>query len=251
MHNKQRRCSVGRPYSKELFSMADLNQYSGTIKTTRARRAGRFLAKQGTTEFEQHPHNICQGLWGEHVWVWFHLPLDQHQAGFSAALEDLWRASPFCTEIEGAHGGNPQLTFNTHLGAGYHQCKVARRGKTNSTMFDVSVEKGGVRHTNSPSHLSSFDIQLENGFNSCFIGTRNTEHCKQNITCSFDPRSLTCLTCKSEHPVLDAKGGTTHQSPLSCLTSHFRQPWKWGRGEIAYGFYALRMACLANWSVWH
>jgi hypothetical protein len=24
--------------------------------------AGRFLAEQGTTEFEQHPHNICQGL---------------------------------------------------------------------------------------------------------------------------------------------------------------------------------------------
>jgi hypothetical protein len=139
---------------------------------------------------------------------------------------------------------------STHLGAGYHQCKVARRGKTNSIMFDVSVKKGGVRHTNSPSHLSSFDAQPENGFNSCFIGTRNTEHCKQNITCSFDPRSLTCLTCKSEHPVLDAKGGTTHQSPLSCLTSHSRQPWKWGRGEIAYGSYALRMACLVNWSVW-
>jgi len=36
MHNKQRRCSVGRPYSKELFSIADLNQYSGTFKTTKS-----------------------------------------------------------------------------------------------------------------------------------------------------------------------------------------------------------------------
>ncbi len=36
MHNKQRRYSVGRPYSKKLFSIADLNQYSGTIKTTNA-----------------------------------------------------------------------------------------------------------------------------------------------------------------------------------------------------------------------
>jgi hypothetical protein len=106
---------------------------------------------------------------------------------------------------------------STHLGAGYHQCKVARRGKTNSTMFDVSVEKGGVKHTNSPSHLSSFDTQPENGFNSCFIGTRNTEHCKQNITCTFDPRSLTCLTCKTEHPVLESKGG--NNTPVTLVLS--------------------------------
>jgi hypothetical protein len=37
-HNKQRRCSVGRPYSIKLFSIADLNQYSGTVKTTNQMR---------------------------------------------------------------------------------------------------------------------------------------------------------------------------------------------------------------------
>jgi hypothetical protein len=36
-------------------------------------------------------------------------------------------------------------TANTsmHLGAGYHQCKVARRGKVSNSHFDVSVERGG------------------------------------------------------------------------------------------------------------
>jgi hypothetical protein len=32
---------------------------------------------------------------------------------------------------------------NAYLGAGYHQCKNARRGKVSKTHFDVSVERGG------------------------------------------------------------------------------------------------------------
>jgi hypothetical protein len=62
-----------------------------------------------------------------------------------------------------------------------------------------------------------FGTQPENGFHSCFIGTRNTEHCKQNITCTFDPRTLSCLTCKLEHPVLEAKGGSN--TPVTLVLS--------------------------------
>ena len=61
----------------------------------RAWTAGRFLAEQGTTEFEQHPHNICQGLWGERLRVWLHLPLARYLARCRATLEDLWRARTF------------------------------------------------------------------------------------------------------------------------------------------------------------
>jgi hypothetical protein len=106
---------------------------------------------------------------------------------------------------------------NMYLGAGYHQCKVARRGKVSTTHFDVSVERGGDSRNIAPTHLSSFDTQPENGFHSCFIGTRNTDTCKQNITCTFDPRSLTCLTCKFEHPVLETKGGCN--TPVTLVLS--------------------------------
>jgi hypothetical protein len=109
------------------------------------------------------------------------------------------------------------ISTNMHLGAGYHQCKVARRGKISSSHFDVSVERGGDPTIFAPSHLSSFDAQPENGFNTCFIGTRNTDKCKQNITSSFDPRFLSCLTCNLEHPVLEAIGGSN--TPVTLVLS--------------------------------
>jgi hypothetical protein len=130
---------------------------------------------------------------------------------------------PWVRDLKGSigdvsgHESMETTSTSTHLGVGYHQCKVARRGKVSNSHFDVSVEKGGEQTNIAASNLSILDAQPENGFHSCFIGTRNTDTQKQNITCSFDPRSHTCLTCKLEHPVREAKGGSN--TPVTLVLS--------------------------------
>ena len=93
------------------------------------------------------------------------------------------------------------------LGAGYHQCRVARRGRVSKEAFDVSVEGAGSKHKIKPDHLSGFDSQFENAIEGCFIATRNNQNCKQNISCTFDPRDLSCVTCNSAHPIVETRGG--------------------------------------------
>ncbi len=50
----------------------------------------------------------------------------------------------------------------TSLGAGYHQCKVARRGRVCKEVFDISVERVGTKFSFNPDHLSGFDQQFDN-----------------------------------------------------------------------------------------
>ncbi len=38
----------------------------------------------------------------------------------------------------------------TAMGAGYHQCKVARRGRVSEEVFDISVEKVGTKLSANP-----------------------------------------------------------------------------------------------------
>jgi hypothetical protein len=76
-------------------------------------------------------------------------------------------------------------------------------------------------------HLSSFDSQFEN-----FIGTRNTNSCKQNISCTFDPRELSCVICKETHSALNAK------TPITLVLSDQSFPplieGGWGGGGGRY-----------------
>ncbi len=93
------------------------------------------------------------------------------------------------------------------LGAGYHQCRVARRGRVSKEAFDVSVEGAGTKHEIKPDHLSGLDSQFENEIEGCFIATPNNQNSKQNISSTFDPRDLTCVTCKSAQPIVETRGG--------------------------------------------
>jgi hypothetical protein len=109
----------------------------------------------------------------------------------------------------------------TAMGAGYHQCKVARRGRVSKEVFDISVEKVGTKLSVKPDHLSSFDQQFDNAIENCFIGTRNNPTCKQNISCTFDPRDLSCVVCPDSHSALVSReGGKT----LSCSLINHSHP---------------------------
>ena len=105
----------------------------------------------------------------------------------------------------------------TSLGAGYHQCKVARRGRVCKEVFDISVERVGTKFNVNPDHLSSFDQQFENAVENCFIGTRNNPTCKQNISCTFDPRDLSCVVCSDSHSALVSREGG--KTPITLVLS--------------------------------
>ncbi len=119
--------------------------------------------------------------------------------------------------------------IQTSLGAGYHQCKVSKRGRISKEVFDISVEKVGTKLSVNPEHLSSFDQQFENAIENCFIGTRNTPTCKQNISSTFDPRDLTCVVCQDSHSALVSRGGGGHTHHTGALRSIF-PPINRGRG---------------------
>jgi hypothetical protein len=132
-------------------------------------------------------------------------------------------------------GGDQMETTQTMatLGAGYHQCRVARRGRVSKEAFDVSVEGAGSKHKIKPDHLSGFDCQFENAIEGCFIATHNNQNSKQNISSTFDPRDLTCVTCKSAHPIVETRGGGICPLLSSSLTKPSR-PWlRGGWGETA------------------
>ena len=112
-----------------------------------------------------------------------------------------------------------------NLNAGYYQCKNARRNKVCKIVRDVSVPNAGEKHTESPPHLGSFENQFENKIANCFIGTRYSQNCHQNISCSFDPSSLSCLICSTPHTVYANKNGTPVTLILSdqCFPPYLEQ----------------------------
>jgi hypothetical protein len=120
--------------------------------------------------------------------------------------------------------------IQTSLGAGYHQCKVSKRGRVSKEVFDISVEKVGTKLSVNPEHLSSFDQQFENAIENCFIGTRNTPTCKQNISSTFDPRDLSCVICQDSHSALVSRGGGGNTNHAGALRSIFPPTDRGGGG---------------------
>jgi len=106
----------------------------------------------------------------------------------------------------------------TSLGAGYHQCKVARRRRVCKDVFDIFVERVSIRFSVKPDHLSSFDQQFDNAIENCFIGTRNTLTCMQNISCTFNPRDLSCVVYPDSHSALVSREGG--KTPITLVLSN-------------------------------
>ncbi len=119
----------------------------------------------------------------------------------------------------------------TSLRVGYHQCKVARRGRVCKEVFDISVERVGTKFSVNPDHLSSFDQQFDNAIENCFIGTHNNPSCKQNISCTFDPRDLSCVVCPDSHSALVSREGGKTPITLVLSDQSFPPIIEGGEGE--------------------
>jgi hypothetical protein len=112
-----------------------------------------------------------------------------------------------------------------NLSAGYYQCKNARRNKVCKSVRDVSVSNAGEKQPCTPHHLGSFENQFENRIANCYIGTRYSQNCHQNISSSFDPSTLLCLICNAPHNVYANKDGTPVTLILSdqCFPPYLEQ----------------------------
>ena len=102
-----------------------------------------------------------------------------------------------------------EITGTLALGAAYYQCRNTRRSKQASAVYNVTPgEHVGNKTPTETMHLGNFDSQYDNSIINGFIGTRNSQDAlQQNMSCSFDPRSYTCLSCNSPHSVLSNKNG--------------------------------------------
>jgi hypothetical protein len=99
---------------------------------------------------------------------------------------------------------NLSVSENKILDPLYYQCKTARRmsfvdrliSVTNDGTFGTSVTSSSPQIA----HLTDHD-GLHNTFNGSRI-KKGTETVNQSMSTSFDPNSLVCISCPSEHKII-------------------------------------------------
>jgi len=104
------------------------------------------------------------------------------------------------------------------LGGAYAQCKAAREASNRRTVVDISCnENAMVSSTLGGDRVGSMDRGVDKSIENCFKGARiekNGVLVNQYLSCSFDPATLVCITCESEHRLLEGGEGTE----CFCLT---------------------------------
>jgi hypothetical protein len=105
----------------------------------------------------------------------------------------------------------------TFLGSGYLQCKADRRAQSDIIInsFDNNTPTTiiGKQH-----FIGDFDSPHNTNTNTTFLATRHNTHLntKQNISLSFDPKTMTCTTCNTNHSIMNTyRNTTTH--PLTIM----------------------------------
>jgi lysophospholipase L1-like esterase len=104
------------------------------------------------------------------------------------------------------------------LGSGYTQCKADRRSIT-STLVNT-LDTNNLTKLAQKLFITSFDTPGNTDTEKTFIATRHNTHqnTKQNLTASFDPKTLTCTACTPTHGILNTyRDNTTH--PLTLVYS--------------------------------
>ena len=94
---------------------------------------------------------------------------------------------------------------NKLLSPSYYQARAARRAKLGTTSHNHTLYSNGLPALNKPyTSIGNFDsnTMMNTGIELCYQATRNTKDQHQNITSSFDPLNLSCVTCKSPHHAL-------------------------------------------------
>jgi hypothetical protein len=96
-----------------------------------------------------------------------------------------------------------------NLGATFYQCRAAREAKLTDTVFDLTT---GMKVKESYRRIGSLDNAGDKKVQSIFHGARVTKYVNgiavevnQGITSSFDPATLTCISCKTEHKITDTR----------------------------------------------
>jgi hypothetical protein len=96
------------------------------------------------------------------------------------------------------------------LGSGYVQCRAAREAANVHDVVDISCNENAMSiQKKKGDRVGSFDNSLDDDIKDCFKGARiekNGITVNQFISSSFDPATGICITCSSEHPVLEGGG---------------------------------------------
>ena len=83
---------------------------------------------------------------------------------------------------------------NITLTPAYYQARAARRAQYELTSHSVSTSLNQSCNTTIPHiEIGSFDNMHD--ISNCYIATKNAHDKHQNITASFDPATLTCVSC--------------------------------------------------------
>ncbi len=139
---------------------------------------------------------------------------DHHQETHSNVSQSDQTSFTTCTENIAMEIQQP----STRLTAEYYQARAARRAKLEQTSHSVSTSTNHQQSDFTPhTDLGSFDGHHYD-ISTCYIATKNTSEKHQNITSSFDPATLTCVTCTKPHSITDVSGdGST--PPLTVVVS--------------------------------
>ncbi len=104
------------------------------------------------------------------------------------------------------------------LSSAYAQCKAAREAANHRTVVDISCnENSMVSSSVGGDKVGSMDRGVNNSIENCFKGARiekNGVLVNQYLSCSFDPATMVCITCETEHKFLEGGEGTE----CYCLT---------------------------------
>jgi hypothetical protein len=109
------------------------------------------------------------------------------------------------------------------LGTGYLQCKADRRSQAkviiNNFTTGSNITNIGTQH-----FIGSLDSPLNTNTKKTFLATRHntSNNCKQNISLSFDPKTLTCISCATKHSIMNTYNNTSTQ-PLTIMLSDQNQ----------------------------
>ena len=99
------------------------------------------------------------------------------------------------------------------LGSGYVQCRAAREAANVHDVVDISCNENAMSiQKKKGDRVGSFDNSLDDDIKDCFKGARiekNGITVNQFISSSFDPATGICITCSSEHPVLEGGENTS------------------------------------------
>jgi hypothetical protein len=147
-------------------------------------------------------------------------PIQTHNPSTNQASESASSTAGYSqvSDAEESDDDDQQEPGQVILGGAYAQCKAAREAANRRIVVDISCnENAMVSSTLGGDRVGSMDKGVDKSIENCFKGARiekNGVLVNQYLSCSFDPSTLVCITCESEHRLLEGGEGTD----CYCLT---------------------------------